>query len=84
MPNACAAIPIRPPSRVASAILNPSPSLPSRFPTGTFTLLKKSVQVEEARIPIVCSLFPLVSPALSASTRIALIPLWPAAGSVFA
>ena len=52
MPRAWAAMPIRPPSRVAMAILKPSPSLPSRFSLGTFTSLKINSAVEEERIPI--------------------------------
>ena len=40
IPIACAAIPILPPSKVANAILNPSPSFPIMFSLGTFTSLK--------------------------------------------
>src|SRR6266545_1483080 len=35
MPTAWAAIPMRPPSSVSMAILNPSPSSPRRFASGT-------------------------------------------------
>src|SRR5713226_4033909 len=41
IPIACAAIPIRPPSRVLMATRKPSPSLPSRFLAGTRQSSKK-------------------------------------------
>ena len=57
IPSAWEAIPIRPPSRVESAILRPWPSLPSRQSSGTNTSSKKSCAVEEAQIPSLSSSF---------------------------
>ena len=42
-PRACAAMPIRPPSRVCMAILKPLPSLPSRFSFGNDAVLKDQI-----------------------------------------
>ena len=54
-PTACAAMLRRRRSRVAMAILKPSPSSPMRFAAGTRTSSKVSSAVGEPRIPILCS-----------------------------
>jgi hypothetical protein len=76
-------MPRRERSSVSIAILNPSPSSPSRFSTGTRTSSKVSSAVGEPRIPILCSTRGAAKPGVSASTMKALIPLRPpASGSV--
>ncbi len=70
-------------SRVAIAILKPSPSAPSRFAAGTRTSSNVSSAVGEPRMPILCSTRGAAKPGVSVSTMKALIPLRPpAAGSV--
>jgi hypothetical protein len=51
MPRACAAMPMRPPSSVAMAILKPSPFSPSTFSLGTFTFSKNTVHECAAWMP---------------------------------
>ena len=51
MPTAWAAMPIRPPSRVAMAILKPSPSSPRRREAGTRMPSNASSVVPEALTP---------------------------------
>mmetsp|Transcript_25736 Transcript_25736/g.75425 ORF Transcript_25736/g.75425 Transcript_25736/m.75425 type:complete len:208 (-) Transcript_25736:326-949(-) len=75
MPRACAAIPMRPPSRVVMAILKPSPGLPRRFALGTRTLSRMRLAVDEPRMPSLSSLAPRLKPGASQGTRKALIPL---------
>ena len=75
IPNACAAIPIRPPSRVCMAILKPWPSLPSMFSLGTRQSVKISSYVEDPRIPIFFSLVPKVKPGVPFSTMKEVISL---------
>src|SRR5512133_1868163 len=45
----------RPRLRMLKAILWPLPGSPSRFSTGTFASSKMSAQVDEPRMPILCS-----------------------------
>ncbi len=67
------------------AILNPSPSSPMRFSSGTRTSSKVSSAVGEPRMPILCSTRGAAKPGVSVSTMKALIPLRPpASGSVSA
>ena len=67
-PRACAAIPIRPPSRVCIAILNPLPCAPNIFSLGIRQSVKISSYVDEPRIPILFSLVPKVNPGVPFST----------------
>ena len=76
--------PIRPPSSVFIAILNPQPSSPSLFSLGTITSLNITEWVSELRIPILFSCGPMVIPFEFRSTMKALIPLCPLAASVCA
>src|SRR2546428_13876882 len=62
MPKAWAAIPIRPPSRVAIAIVKPLCSSPRRLSFGLRTLSKPRVTVSLARIPILVSFFRTENP----------------------
>src|SRR5436190_323579 len=55
-------------SRTRIAILNPSPSSPSRFSTGSRQPLKKSSPVVEPLMPIFGSIRPTSRPGASAST----------------
>ena len=71
-------------SRIRIAILKPSPSVPSRFAAGMRQSLKKISPVVEPLMPIFGSIRPTSKPGASASTTNALIPAWPASGSVFA
>jgi hypothetical protein len=66
------------------AILNPSPSLPSRFARGMRTSSKVSSPVVEPLIPIFGSSRATSNPGVSASTTNAEMPECPASGSVFA
>ena len=74
MPTACAAIPMRPPSSVAIAILKPSPSSPSRSATGTFTSVRKISTVPEALTPSLTWWRERSKPGAAASTRKAEMP----------
>mmetsp|Transcript_16049 Transcript_16049/g.53941 ORF Transcript_16049/g.53941 Transcript_16049/m.53941 type:complete len:234 (+) Transcript_16049:458-1159(+) len=75
MPSACAAMPMRPPSRVVIAILKPSPGLPSMAEPGTRTLSMIRLAVEDPRMPSLSSLAPRLNPGASVGTRKALMPL---------
>jgi hypothetical protein len=74
MPTACAATPIRPPSKVCLATRNPCPSSQSRFSTGTMQFSRESSVVSDPRIPIFSMVFPMPSPGLPRSTRNAVMP----------
>ena len=84
MPTAIAETPGRVRSRVIIASLKPLFSSPSRFSAGISTSSKEMVAVLEARWPILSSFLSTVTPGRSASTTKALIPRWPASGSVLA
>ena len=60
------------------AILNPSPSSPSRFAAGMRQSLKKISPVVEPLIPIFGSIRPTSNPGASASTTNAEMPAVPA------
>src|SRR5271155_2079759 len=77
-------MPIRPPSKVDIATLNPSPSLPRRFLAGTRQSSKKIEQDHAALMPIFRSGGARLKPGVFVGTRNAEIPLWPAALSVIA
>src|SRR3972149_5281521 len=77
IPRACAAIPMRPPSRVFMATLKPSPSFPRRFFAGTRTSSKMIEDVADALIPIFFSGFPREIPFHFMSTPKAVIPFRP-------
>ena len=62
------------------AILNPSPSSPSRFEAGMRQSLKKTSPVVEPLIPIFGSMRPTSKPGASASTTNAEMPLCPRQG----
>src|SRR3990172_1203872 len=47
------------------AILNPSPSAPTRFAAGTRASSKRTSDVSEARCPILSSFFPEETPGVS-------------------
>ena len=66
------------------AILNPSPSSPSRFATGTRAPSKTSSPVVEPAMPIFGSSRDTSKPGVPASMTNAVIPSCPARGSVFA
>ena len=74
----------RPWSSECIATSNPCPSSPIRFSAGTSTFSKKSSPVDPAQIPSLCSVSRVVKPFIPFSSTKALIPLCPAAGSVFA
>ena len=57
------------------AILNPSPSSPSRFAAGMRQSSKNTSPVVEPLIPIFGSIRPTLNPGASASTTNALMPL---------
>src|SRR5881392_2131318 len=65
IPRAWAAMPIRPPSSVAIAMLNPLWSSPSRFSFGIFMPSKPSETVSLARIPILSSFLRTEKPSAS-------------------
>jgi hypothetical protein len=71
-------------SRIFIAILNPSPSSPSRFSAGMRQSLKKISPVVEPLMPIFGSIRPTSNPGEDASTMKEEIPSWPCCGSVFA
>ena len=74
MPTAWAAIPMRPPSSVVIAILNPSPSSPSRSAAGTRTSVRKISTVPDALTPSLTWWRERSKPAEDASTRNAEMP----------
>ena len=84
IPRACEAIPIRPPSRVCIATLNPLPSPPRSLSLGMRQFWKISSVVEEAQIPILSSVLPIENPGSFFSTMNALIPWLPFDLSVIA
>src|SRR5438477_440906 len=83
-PTAPVAVPGRVKSSVAIAILNPSPSSPRRFSTGTRTSWSANADVSVARCPILSRCCSMVTPGASMGTMNADIPLLPAFASVFA
>ncbi len=74
-PTATAAIPSRPESRPASAILRPSPSAPRRREASTRTLSKRIVAVAEPVRPILRSGGSAERPSVEAGTRKQEMPL---------
>src|SRR6266705_5402 len=68
IPRACAAIPIRPPSRVAIAIVKPLCRSPNRLSLGIRQPSKPRVTVSLARIPILSSFFRTEKPFASVGT----------------
>ncbi len=64
--------------------MKPAASSPSRFAAGTRQPSKTSSPVVEPAIPNFSSSRATSNPGVPASTRNALIPAWPASGSVFA
>src|SRR3989441_379955 len=74
MPTAIAPVAGRVTSRVRIAILNPSPSSPSRWSTGTGQSVKWSATVGEARMPSFFSFLPTEKPGVPFSTRKAVTP----------
>ena len=74
----------RPWSSECIAISKPWPSSPIRFSAGTSTFSKKSSPVEPAQMPSLFSVSRVVKPFIPFSSTNALMPLCPAAGSVFA
>ncbi len=76
-PTDWAAIPIRPLSRPVMAILNPSPSLPSKLSFGIRQFSNIRSTVSDARRPILSSIWPTLIPVVPWGTRNALIPLCP-------
>ncbi len=60
-------MPMRPASRVCMKLMNPMPSSPSRFSSGTSTSSKISSRVSEARHPSLFSFFPALKPFMSGS-----------------
>jgi hypothetical protein len=84
MPTASAATPGRVRSRVIIASLKPWFSSPIMFSAGTSTSLKERAAVFEARWPILSSFLSTLTPSQLDSTTKALMPRWPASGSVLA
>mmetsp|Transcript_14366 Transcript_14366/g.27140 ORF Transcript_14366/g.27140 Transcript_14366/m.27140 type:complete len:205 (-) Transcript_14366:567-1181(-) len=68
---------MRPPSRPRMAILNPSPSAPSRFSSGTNASSSTTVVVGWLRQPSFRSLAPKLRPSVPRSTRKAVTPSGP-------
>ena len=65
--------PVRPLLSTAMATLNPLPSSPRTQSAGTLTLSKRTVVVHDARMPILSSLGPELTPCQSRSTMKAVI-----------
>src|SRR6266851_5188249 len=84
MPTAWAPMPMRPPSMVVMAILNPSPSSPSRLDAGTRQPSNRNSAVSDARMPSFSSVLTTVKPGVPFSTRKALMPRGPFVRSVWA
>ena len=84
IPTASAETPGRVRSSVIIASLKPWFSSPSRLPAGTSTSSNEISAVSEARWPSLSSFLSTVTPSASRGTTNALIPRWPASGSVFA
>ena len=76
-PTEHAAIPSRPESRAASAIVKPWPSSPTRLSAGTSHPTKISSRIGEACQPIFSSGLPNSNPAQPFSTANAEIPFGP-------
>ena len=74
IPKACPAIPIRPPSKVSMAILNPIPGVPSKFSLGITQSSIMTLEVDEALIPSLSSFLPRDTPGALLGTIKALIP----------
>ena len=68
-PTAPTAVPGRVKSSVCIAILKPSPSSPSRFPTGTTTSWNATADVSVARWPILSRCFSIVTPRRPSGRR---------------
>ena len=77
IPKPWAATPILPPSRVFIAILNPSPSLPTKLLAGTTQSLNRTSETCADLIPHLSSIFPIDIPGKSFSTINADNPLGP-------
>src|SRR5262249_44398632 len=84
MPSAWAAMPMRPPSSVDIATLNPPPTSPRTALAGTRTSSRKIWQLCDPRMPSFLSGGPSVTPFLSSGIRNDVIPRWPLSGSVIA
>ena len=84
MPSACAAMPIRPPSSVAIATLNPFRSSWSRFSRGTFRSSNSNSDVDEQVMPIFSSILPTLNPGVAVSTMNAHTPRCRSSGATFA
>ena len=84
MPSACAAMPMRPPSSARIAILNPSPSAPSRASSPTAQSVRNTCALGAPRMPSLSSGGPILSPGASVGTTKAVMPRLPFAGSVVA
>ena len=67
-------MPSRPESSAASAMPNPSPSSPTRWPAGTRADSKIICAVAEDRMPILCSGSAADTPGVPAGTCRQLIP----------
>jgi hypothetical protein len=65
--------PVRPLFNIAMATLKPLPSVSSTLAAGTCTSAKLTVVVEDARIPILSSCGPWLTPGQAASTTNAVI-----------
>jgi hypothetical protein len=67
-------MPSRPESSAVSAMANPRPSAPIRWPVGTRAPSKITWAVTEARMPILCSAGAALTPPVAAGTCRQLIP----------
>ena len=67
MPSESAAMPMRPESSVRMKLVNPCPSAPTRFSTGTSTSSKISSRVSDARQPSLSSFLPARKPGIAGS-----------------
>ena len=83
MPTAWAAMPMRPPSSAAMAILKPSPSAPRRFAAETRHPSNTNSAVSEARSPSLSSTLGTRNPGVPFSMRNAEIPRCAFAASVW-
>ena len=84
MPRAWAAMLVRLESMICMAILNPSPSSPMRFSSGTGQSSSHSSAVEEPLMPILPSCLVAVSPGVPCSRIKAVTPWEPRALSMVA
>src|SRR6267378_4663995 len=84
MPTAIEPIPIRPPSRILRALTKPWFSPPSNASFGTRQSVRRTCDVALPRTPSLSSIFPIERPGFPRSTMNALMPRFPAPGSVIA